>query len=223
MVKTLNAFFSGDARGSVGAFTASRNRSGGYMRQKVSPVQRRSQAQQSIRYNLQTLTKQFQNLTATQIAAWNEFASANSVTDVFNNQINLTGMNWYLKLNSRLLEAGFTVITDPPDTGNASFTPVMNATFLSGVGINFSFDTVPSTGQSIWLQWSNNVPLSREFLSADVRQRQRIVNTDTSPETIIPVSDLTLNTSQRQITAFAVDEFGRATPKLRFTVQPTSP
>lgn len=222
MAKVLNPFFAGDARGSIGAFTASRNRSGAVMRQKVSPVQPRSNAQQSVRYTLQGLTKQFQSLTSVQISNWNDFAAANPVTDVFNNQINLTGMNWFVRLNSRLTESGIAVITTPPDTGNAGYLPVINASFDAVVGVEFSWDTNPTANQRIWIQYSGNVPLSRNFASADLRQRTKIVNGDISPLQIIPLADLVLDTSQRQVTAFAVDEFGRSTPKQRWTIQPTS-
>lgn len=223
MAKVLNPFMAGEARGSVGSLTASRNRSGAIVRQNASPVQPRTQATQLVRYDVQAVNKAFQNLTAVEISNWNDFAVANPRPDVFGNSIARTGLNWFVALNTRLRTAGLSILTNPPATANPAFNPDMDATFLSGVGVQFSFNPEPFGNERIWLQWSGNVPLSRNFLSRDVRQRQLVSAADSSPLTIIPVADLILDTTQRQITAFAVDDSGRATPKLRFTVRPTSP
>lgn len=224
MAKVLNPFFAGEARGSVGSITASRSRAGAIIRQNGSPVQPRSNSQQLQRYNVQSLTSDFQNLTSAQIQQWQDFADANPVTDVFGNSILLSAINWYVRLNSRLLTAGQTLLTTPPATANPGYSPTINAFWdtVSNTGIDFSFSPVPATNQRIWLQWSGNVPLTRNFLSRDTRQRQIVTNSDSSPLLIIPVADVIAN-SQRHITAFATDEFGRATPRQRWSVEEQIP
>lgn len=221
MAKVLDPLLSGDARGSLGAMTASRNRSGAYLRRKVSPVQPRTHLQQLQRYSLQYVNKQFQSLTAAQIADWNDFAVANPRPDVFGNAVARTGLNWFVALNSRLFYAGISIITTPPTDANPSFDPVLSAEIgTSPADLNITFGTVPSTDQTIWVQYAANQPLSRNFLSKAVRQKVIVTSSDTSPVVLVAAASLVSGT-QNHVTAFAVDEFGRATPKQRWTVENT--
>lgn len=217
MAKVLNPFFAGEARGSVGSITASRNRSGAIIRQNASPVQPRTNSQQSIRYNLQTLINEFQNLTSSQITDWNDFAAANPVTDVFGNSILLSGENWYVRLNSRLLEIGQSSQSTPPATANSDYTPTLSMA-ISSSGIWLTYGTAMSGNQRIWVQYSGNVPLSRNFLSKDTRQRSKLSSSDSSPQLIVADASL-LTGTQRHLTAFAVDANGRATPKQRWSIE----
>lgn len=223
MAKCLNPLMAMEARGSVGGLTASRNRSGAYVRNNASPVQPRTQAQQARRYDVQALNAEFQALTVAQITAWNDFATANPRPDAFGNSVAITGLNWYVALNSRLRTISVASQSTPPATANPNYDPTMSFSYLSGTGVQFNFSPAPTGNERIWLQWSGNVPKSRNFRSKDVRQRQIVSSSDSSPLTVITSADLILDSTQRQLFCFAVDASGRGTPTLRFTIAPESP
>ena len=218
MAKVLNPFMAGDARGSVGSFCASRNRSGAVLRQKVSPVQPRTHLQQKQRYSLQYVNQQFQSLEAAQIQAWNDFATANPRPDVFGSSIARTGLNWFVALNTRLFYTGTALITVPPATANPDYDPVLDAIIdVSPADLVLTFDADPTTAQTIWVQSAINQPLSRNFLSKSTRQTVIATSSDTG-QVVIAAAATLVSGSQNHVTAFAVDVYGRATPKQRWTV-----
>lgn len=104
-----------DARGKIGGVVYSRNQFGGYIREKVSPVQPSSARQTIVRERVTSITKRwFGTLTDAERLAWIAFAKTTPVPDVFGNPNLLTGINAYLRLNGALLNAGETIIDTPP-------------------------------------------------------------------------------------------------------------
>ena len=95
-----------DARGKIGGVVYSRNQFGGYIREKVSPVQPSTARQTIVRERVTSITKRwFDTLTDAQRLAWIAFAKVTPVPDVFGNPNLLTGINAYLRLNGALLNA----------------------------------------------------------------------------------------------------------------------
>ncbi len=224
MAKCKDPFGAREARGSVGGITASRNSMGQVLRCKASPVQPRTSSQQSRRYTFQKLNRAFQNLSAANIQSWIDFASSWPVTDVFGDSINITGMNWFISLNSRLDAIGVSLHENPPLNPNPTFNPVVSI-FQNTVSNGHIFCqlnvSIPAK-HAVWLQWSDNLPKTSLFAKKSLRQRQILVGTGTTPTKLIDYSDLSPNDSLRQFQAFAVDDHGRATPTIRSTVYPES-
>lgn len=93
-----------DARNAAGGIVYSRNTYGAYLRQKVSPVQPRSPAQQAQRSSMTDLSKRYRDvLTASQRLGWAAFAAANPRTDVFGAPIVLAPIAMYQACN-RILD-----------------------------------------------------------------------------------------------------------------------
>ena len=105
----------GNVRGSVGANTWSHNRGGDYIRRRVAPTNPNSTRQQTMRSLLSSLASQWSTaLTVLQRTAWNTWASQQSREGPLSNSINLTGINGFIWTNTHILDAGDTLITDPP-------------------------------------------------------------------------------------------------------------
>lgn len=104
-----------DARGKLKGVVYSKNRSGSYVRGKVTPVNPVSSYQQATRNTFSILSKNWSHLlTAAQRQSWVNFANLFPINDIFGNSIVLTGLNAYLKINARLQEAGATLLTTAP-------------------------------------------------------------------------------------------------------------
>lgn len=103
-----------DARNKIGGHVASKNRSGAYLRTKVTPVNRQTSFQSSVRSRLTNLSKSWGALTEVQRASWNSAVDGFKKTDIFGDIQNPSGFNLYQRLNNNILALGGTVITAPP-------------------------------------------------------------------------------------------------------------
>lgn len=115
MAKILLGATIGDARGSAGAIVYSKNRSGAYIRQKVSPVQPRTARQTLVRQQFSDLAIRWGAvLTDAERSAWIALAAVNPVVDVFGNSQILTGLQLYLRVNRNLQECTVATIDTAP-------------------------------------------------------------------------------------------------------------
>lgn len=115
MAKILFGAIATDARGKVAGIVYSKNASGAYLRQKVSPTQSLTTRRGLVRARMTNLSKYWSNsLTEAQVAGWNAFAKNNPVTDVFGRTMTLSGIQTYCRLNAQILNVGGTQINTPP-------------------------------------------------------------------------------------------------------------
>lgn len=104
-----------EVRGKLNGSVASRNRAGGYLRNKVTPLNRNTSFQAAVRATFTSFTKNWSNLlTNVQRGEWIAFALANTITNIFGDVRHLTGANYYLATNAALVNAGMATVTDPP-------------------------------------------------------------------------------------------------------------
>lgn len=104
-----------DGRGKLQGTVLTKNRSGSAMRVKVTPVNRRTSFQQSVRVQFGAFASAFRALTASQISAWNAAAAAGFKTNnIFGNPVSGSGLNLYVGLNKNLATVGVATISDPP-------------------------------------------------------------------------------------------------------------
>ena len=103
-----------DGRGKIGGQVASKNRSGAYLRTKVTPVNPRSGSQITVRNRLSGLSQGWRGLTAANRAAWNSAVSDFAKTNIFGDLVNPTGFNLYQRLNNNLLRIGEAALSTPP-------------------------------------------------------------------------------------------------------------
>lgn len=88
-----------DARGKLGGQVFSKNRSGSYVRTKVTPVNPRTSFQQSNRALLGTISSGWSGLTPEQRESWNSAVESWQKTNVFGDLQKPTGKNLYTGLN----------------------------------------------------------------------------------------------------------------------------
>lgn len=99
-----------DARGKTGGVVYSRNSYGGYVRQKVTPVNPRSAKQTLVRGLFGGISATWRNLTDPQRQQFIDQAPAYSRVNVFGDNVPLTGSALYQKLNLNLVAGGAATI-----------------------------------------------------------------------------------------------------------------
>lgn len=104
-----------DARGKLGGQVFSKNKSGSYVRTKVTPTNPRTQRQMQSRTMLGTLSALWNSLTLEQVKAWNKAVEDWARTDIFGDLKNPTGKNLFVSLNKNLLGLGYATKTLPPE------------------------------------------------------------------------------------------------------------
>ena len=103
-----------DGRGKIGGHVASKNRSGAYLRTKVTPSNPNTVAQVQARSILSSLSQGWSQLTDSQRKGWNDAVKEWGTTDIFGDIKNPSGINLYVKLNSNLLNVGQAILADVP-------------------------------------------------------------------------------------------------------------
>lgn len=109
-----------DGRNKIGGQVASKNKSGSYMKNKVTPTNPNTTAQANARANLTLVSRAWASLTEAQREAWNAYAAQYPYVDIFGDSKYLTGFNYYLKCNLNLRNAGSPVVVAPPATQSVS-------------------------------------------------------------------------------------------------------
>lgn len=139
-----------DARGKLGGQVFSKNRSGAYVRTKVTPVNPRTATQQANRALLGNLSSGWSGLDDTQRSAWNGVTESWQKTNVFGDLTKPTGKNLFTSLNKNAISAFPTneLMVLPP--AKVEFLPmaIVSALFNNTTGsltINLSGDGLSGT------------------------------------------------------------------------------
>lgn len=132
--------------GSLGNQTASRNRSGQYLRQRSLPVQPRTAPQQAARARLTTQSAAWRGITAAQRLAWKSFAQSFTVVNSLGQTINLTGHQLFVKVNSVLLLLGQSTVAVPPALPTWAAVTVTGVDATAGTQLLELAGAVPATG-----------------------------------------------------------------------------
>ena len=134
-----------DIRGSIGGTVFSRNSSGAYMREKVSPVNPNTPRQSVIRGRLTLLSKNWQTLSKGLRTAWKNFANEHPITNAFGAQVTLSGALMYNRVNSVILNLGGIIInTPPPNFEVPEFELVQIQTVGADPEFGVDFEAVPA-------------------------------------------------------------------------------
>jgi len=103
-----------DGRNKLGGHVYSKNRSGSYVRTKVTPVNGQTAQQQLIRGRFGAASQAWRGLTEAQRQTWINAAPDFPVFDIFGNSKILSGSQLYNRLNLNLAAAGQAAITSAP-------------------------------------------------------------------------------------------------------------
>lgn len=104
-----------EMRGSNAGTTFSRNRGGAYTRNRVTPTNPKSPAQNAVRNAMTLLSTAWgSTLTQAQRDGWQALAEAFPTTDSLGAALTLTGLQLYMRQNSLLVRAGIARVDAPP-------------------------------------------------------------------------------------------------------------
>jgi hypothetical protein len=131
MAKVLYTAFMADARGKVNGSVFSKNRSGAYVRTKVTPVNRQTATQQLARGRFSARSAGWRGLTEAQRLSWSNAAPNFPVFDIFGNSKILSGSALYNMLNLNLAQAGQAAITTAPSP--VAIASLVSAALISDV------------------------------------------------------------------------------------------
>jgi hypothetical protein len=145
-----------EMRGKLNGSVFSKNRSGNYLRNKVTPVNPQSTDQQAVRSLLSSVSQSWRQLTQAQRDAWINASANFPYTDIYGDSKILSGQAFYNKLNLNLLKISAAMITNPPSSSDLPS--------LSGVALTVTKSTGTSA-VTVTADWTaSDEPANAEVL-----------------------------------------------------------
>lgn len=132
-----------DMRGKQGGTIYSRNKSGAYSKNKVTPINPRTSFQQAQRNALSARAQAWRSLTADKRQGWIQGSANFPQKDVFGDQYFLAGNMLYNKLNLNLEKVGLTPISSCPTPLGTDQATVSNPVF-SALALEVDLVTIPA-------------------------------------------------------------------------------
>lgn len=123
-----------DARGKLGGHVFAKNRSGNYIRTKVTPVNPSTSYQTAVRALFAAITAGWSVLTNAQRVAFNAAVGDWSTTDIFGDLKNPSGKTLYQRLNQNAQNVGYAALTTPPAKETVPEDVVTDVTIAIGAG-----------------------------------------------------------------------------------------
>lgn len=172
-----------DARGKLGGQVFSKNRSGAYVRTKVTPVNPRTTFQQDNRALLGTLSAGWSGLNEEQRSAWNTQVEQWQKTNVFGDLQKPTGKNLFTGLNKvrAQLFPTLPLMVVPPSKAEMRLYKVVSATYSVTTGfMNIVFSGSEITGMNVQVRATPPVTAGTNYVNNLLRS--------ISPVASIPVT-----------------------------------
>lgn len=163
-----------DARGKTAGIVYSKNRSGAYVRTKVTPTNPRTLAQVTARSYLTTFAQAWSGvLTAAERAAWATFATTYPTTNIFGNALTLNGLNMYVRINTVLSQIGATPLILPPSSPSTTPIPLVPDSFNADSSApSYVFQqsaAVPTAGTLFYVYSTGGLAAGRNPSQSDYR------------------------------------------------------
>ena len=182
MAKVTNPLMSSEARGRVGGIVYNTWRGARTVKVKTAPAQPRTPRQLLMRAYCTTIARRWAVLTSLQRDGWVAYAAAHPSTDWTNSAKRLTGINWFVKLSTRLLDMAKTVVDTAPITNAPANVAALVCTGGSGQ-ISCAFTVYAGTSTTIDL-WTHG-PRSAGVTSTLVKARHKLYGPgETTPQVI---------------------------------------
>lgn len=129
MAKIKYSALVSDMRGKLNGSVMSKNRSGSYVRNKVTPSNPQTSAQMLIRGIFSEITKGWSNLTNAQRQSWDNSVEAFQGTNIFGDSVKPSGKTLFQKLNQNLMITGQASVTTCPAPAELAYAGLTNALF----------------------------------------------------------------------------------------------
>jgi len=155
-----------DGRGKIGGHVMTKNRQGSALRTKVTPINRKSNTQQSAKNRLANLSDNWRGLTDAQRQSWDAAAQDVKRSNIFGDSYSPTGKNLYMIVNQNLLLAGSSATSTPPAVTPATALTSLSVDDFSGGALSFAFAPTPVPASHV-LRVEATRPLSPAVQASD--------------------------------------------------------
>lgn len=185
-------FGPGEARGSAGPLTASRNQAGLYLRARVTPVNPKSPGQVAIRQAMANNSFRWSNtLTNAQRAAWEAYAEETPLPNKLGDLVNTSGRQMYLRTNNARVQVGIGVIDAAPITPGVAEPPVslLDSNTSDGVVVALTTPVLVSNDVVIYTI-GNPVNFAKNFYSSPYRTAAAAVAVTGFPLELKPAAEV---------------------------------
>lgn len=134
----------GEMRGSVAGNTFSRNKGGTYVRLRGTPTNPNSTRQQVVRSILADLSQYWSSdLSAQEREDWGTWAQEHPVLNKLGQSIYLSGLDWFIKINSRLVDSATAILDEPPIGAGPGSLATLTVAFASATTLTVTFTPTP--------------------------------------------------------------------------------
>jgi len=145
----------GQMRGRIGANVWSHNKGGDYVRVGTAPTNPNTVRQQEARSYLGDLAQAWTTvLTSAQRGNWKTYAQNHPVENALGQEIYLTGLNWYVKINARLWDTGDALLTNPPVGGGPGALTTLSIDVSAATTIDVTYTAALGAAERMQL-WSS--------------------------------------------------------------------
>ena len=172
-----------DARGKIGGHVMSKNTYGAYMRTKVTPVNRGTTLQQNVRSSLTTIAQLWRTISDTARAGWESLASEVSRTNIFGDNVKLTGFNLFVRLNRELNNIGVANISNAPAIPTVPGVTSLTLTAKVAAGlVSLAYLPTPvPAGTALVVAFTPQVSGGISFVKSEFRKLSAIAAAQASP------------------------------------------
>jgi hypothetical protein len=148
-----------DVRGSIDSVTYARSRYGAYARKKVTPVNPNTVAQSLARAVFGAASSLFRSLGTAVIDQWNAVAPEYQRSNVFGDNLPLSGQTLFTKLKTQLNSVGVT--GNPSPISPLTIPNATAGTMIADVSVPaMEIDDVAATGANQVIQFAASAPVS---------------------------------------------------------------
>lgn len=163
-----------DVRNKLNGSVLSKNRYGNYIRNKTTPVNPQTTAQQNARAQLAANTQAWAGLTEGQRLGWAALAATMPFTDIFGDSKILAANSMYVKLNGNLNKMGEAAVATAPEKVSVpavfltAITATQTANVITALTVTIDPATVPA-GFGIAVYATPGIPAGRSFVKNQYR------------------------------------------------------
>jgi hypothetical protein len=175
-----------EIRNKIAATVYTKNKAGASIRNRVTPINRKSSAQTLRRQQLASYSSQWRGLTQAQRDGWNSGAANFPQTDNLGQTIFLTGEQLYVRCNANLVLTGNAAITDCPTPASFEVLAFTSLTVSAGGGtLSLAFSPTVPAGFELVVRATAPVSAGKSFVSDSAfRFIQSVAPAATSPQAL---------------------------------------
>lgn len=183
MAKVKYSALVSEMSGKLNGSVLAKNRSGSYIRTKITPVNPQTIAQTAVRNRLSAMSQAWKGLTEAQRSAWNSAVEDWQKTNIFGDTVKPSGQNLFVGVNANVLNAGGTQLSNPPVKVGVTALTSLTFTFDTALGeADVVFAPTPVPANTV-LVVEATAPMSagKSYMKNMFRQVEVVAPAGTSP------------------------------------------